>query len=265
MSADIKGNQTLPTEAPTEMRDWVLGLGETTTQEWTGERGLIDAKYELLKSIGQSGTTNLQSLSTSYNTGRARLTAKYLRITDTNSPTIPANVQVIEELYGIDVIKDICEAPYFWELEDDYVAYVRKCAQEMWTKAEIDENAPGASFNWASWTTLMKELYKHILKGASYIDTSFVLRISYTTANLSNVQASFNDINRVVSITDEEISPKMKNILDSLPSTETEPGEWLYRQPRTEYLQNGKWRLDREWQWARAWSVVYGGTWGAVA
>jgi 6-phosphogluconate dehydrogenase len=52
-----------------------------------------------------------------------------------------------------------------------------------------------------------------------------------------------------------EFDSRMDNLIAALPS-----GEWLIKPVQCEHLGRGKWRVSKEWQWAEAWSIVFGGT-----
>lgn len=262
-----------PDDAPTLTRDWILGSGETQTQEWSGHRSEIEDLYEEKKAAAQSGG-NIASLRLSSRSGRATLLARFGRsnnaIEQAGDPIVTGDdVTVIEELYAVDVIKDICEAPYFavtasvpkgLPLSDSQVAWVRKCVENRWTDAEITSHAQAnadlsVSDEWANWSTGMKELRYHLVRGVdSYFETGFILRRSKYGVQSTSIAATFDGINTKVAAPTFESD--MDQLIAALPS-----GEWLKKPTQTSHQGQGKWRVTEEWMWAEKWSVVYGGSW----
>ena len=273
MSVTANGTTGLPDPAPVKTTEWTLGAGEVETQEWPlGQSADIDAKYNELKSLADSGG-NITNITKKNSQGRSSLIARFARTGTGEIAGDPSEVTTIEELYAVDVLKDAMESPYFsttadagkgLPLSDDECAVVRFMAEQNFTTAEIDDyvNDPNHAipigYLWASWTTGMKELRGHLLRGVnSYFETAFVLRRSKFGVRTSSIKASFTNINRVV--TAPTFSTQMNLLIESLPT-----GEWLYKPPQAENLGKGKWRITQEWQWANQHSVMYGGTFTGV-
>ena len=286
MTAAKTPNVTLPSNPPTVIKHWAVGNGEDVTHEWAGERSEIETEYQNQKATGEGGG-NIQELTMTNRQGRATLVTKFGR-TGQDLEGHPSDVTVIEELYAVDVLKDISEAPYFsvllpvghplyaaqnagakgLPLTNDQVAWVRYCVEQNFTEAEIDlavveRGVSGATFNFANWTTGMKELRWHLLHGVeSYFETAFVLRRSSYGVRTSQIKASFTGINAVCKASTAgrqpipEFDSRMDDLILSLPA-----GEWLYKPPQAEHIGRGRWRISEEWQWAEKWSIVYGGTW----
>jgi hypothetical protein len=250
----------LPETAPVVTVEWTAGIGETETQEWpVGTPTEVRAKYEALKAEGEAGN-NLAGLTLRQAQGRTSLVARFGR---TGSAAEQGeDVAIVEELYAVDVIKDISEAPYFADLTAEQVTWIRHCVENNFTSTEITaeaakDNIP-AGLGWASWSDLMKNLRYHMVHGVeSYYETAFVLRRSLYGVRTSAIKASFTGINTVV--TAPTFVSQMDKLIAALPS-----GEWLYKPPQAEHLGRGKWRITREWQWANKWSIVYGGTWNGT-
>lgn len=248
----------LPDSAPITGKDYIPGAGETNTAEWGGTAEDVLAKYEEYKASAAAGA-NIASLSYRNRTGRGTLMLVYGR-SGTNVEGEPDDVAVVEELYGIDIVRDVCCAPIWgpgeYDLDDDDVATVRRACEMTLTQAEI--TTPRVKIAWASWTDGMKDLRYHILNGQdSYFETGFILRKSKFGIRTSEIKASFTNINTVV--TAPSFSTPMSALIDALPE-----GEWLYKPPQCEHLGRGKWRVTLEWHWAVQWSRMYGGTWGAT-
>lgn len=261
MSATKIPTLDLPTNPPAVIKEWVNGVGETITQEWPlGTREEIDAKYEELKSIASAGG-NIGTLTFSTNTGRARLVAKFGR-SGGGIPGVADDVTIVEELYAVDVIKDMAEATYWENMTDDQIAFARLTAESRWGEKEVDiytnklrETSATAGFLWSEWDNSMKNFRYHMLHGVdSYFETGFVLRRSSYGVRTSQVKATFTGINTVVA--DPEFESPMDDLIAALPD-----GEWLKKPPQAEHLGKGRWRIIEEWQWAVSWSIMYGGTW----
>jgi len=233
--------------------------GERINHEYTGNPVDVDAKYEAYKAASISGGDPVKVTLSNQN-GRARVIAQFER-TEVDPDESGAEITIVEELIGVDVLKDVRTSSYFDDLSDSQVAFVTLSAESRWTDDEIDEQANerglGASYEKDNWTALMKTLFYHLIHGAEgYYETAFVLRRSLYGVRKSAIDASFADINKVVAA--PTLSDDMDDLVDALPA-----GEWLYKPPEVEYLGNKRWRAAFEWQWAERHSVVYGGTFGA--
>jgi hypothetical protein len=218
-------------------------LTTNTGEEWTKEGGAIPvvtyegnvdeilAQYNTQKTLGMAyGDPRLASLGYEANKGRARLIMRYVR-----------ENQNVEELYAVDVIRDIREANYFSTLTDAQITAVKV----------VDENN-GAEV--AGWVALQKTLFKHLRHGASsYVDKQFILRTSSFVSMASLIEADLSNVGTVVST--PTLSADMQRLIKTLPS-----GEWLQGPMSAEHLGRGRWRLDNELQWAKKWSIIYGGT-----
>lgn len=259
MAATQNGTTGLPSNPPTTTKEWSYGLGETQSKEWRGAPADIDAKYESLK-----GDLNIGKVTQSNADGRARVVAQFGR-SNNGTENYGDDVTEIEELYAIDIVKDIYTAPYWTtatatKLTDDQVAWVRECSEGNYSEAKITLQAAAytpPNIAWANWTNSMKELRHHVLDGeTSYLLTGFILRVSLYGVRTSFIGATFSNINEVATSA-PTLSAYMLSLVDQLPS-----GEWLYKPPQVEHLGGGRWRVVREWHWADKWSKIYGGTWG---
>ena len=112
MSATETPNIPLTTTAPTYGLNWAIDQGETSFGEWSGELDKVKDKYNELKSVAAAGGNYISALEYKVNSGRARVVARYTG-QGQGTQGYPNDVTVIEELYAVDVLKDILEAPYF--------------------------------------------------------------------------------------------------------------------------------------------------------
>ena len=218
-------------------------LSLNTSSEWTKEGGVrpinviegnideINARYLAEIATGDAyGTTNLAGLRYEVNRGRARLIRTFNTVD-----------QSVEELYAVDVIRDIREANYFKTLTDAQITAVQTVNEDR--GAEV-----------AGWNALQKTLFKHMRHGVeSFIDKQFILRTSNYVSIAVLLQADFTGLGTVVSV--PTLSTDMTRLIASLPT-----GEWLQGPQQAERVGKGRWRVDNELQWALKWSVIYGGT-----
>jgi len=280
MSATKNGTGGVPATAPTTIKTWEAGNGEVEQQEWPlGVPSDLSAEYAALKAAAIAGD-GTQSLEYRAGQGRASLVKRIVRKADTTTDGYSEDVTVVEELYAVDVLKDISEAPYFATdlsashplyskqngkgepVTAEQLVWVRDCVENRLTTDRITSEAKrlGLTGNseWEDWTTLMKELRYHLSHGVeTFFETGFVLRRSLYGVRTSAIKASFASINTVVA------APTFKSQMDQLLGT-LPTGEWLYKPPQAEHLGRGRWRVTQEWQWSESWSIMYGGTWNGT-
>lgn len=251
----------LPDTAQSEEKTYAVGVGEQKNRTWTGTAADIEERYQALKTEAAAGDTAIRELIATKQNGRGTLIARMQRVSEDIVVGQTEEIITVEELYAVDVLKDIVTSPYFSTAEatkvtDDQAAFVRRAVDETWSQAEITQYAPISTFRWANWTNGMKELRYHMLHGQeSYYETAFILRRTRYAVRTSAIEASFEGINTVVAAPD--FDTPMDSLIAALPA-----GEWLYRPPQADTDGKGRWRITQEWQWAEKWSKVYGGTWG---
>jgi hypothetical protein len=259
MSVTSNGTGGLPTAAPVIEKEFIPFVGETIVSEWPlGEPTAVQTEYDLQKATAGYGTS-IASIKMKTANGRSMLTVRY-NVDATGQFTQEiSDKTIVEELYAIDLIRDIAAAPYFAlstnpnYVDSAKVAKVRVACELGYTTDEITANFP-SGYQWASWSDGMKRLRWAYMHGQeSYYETAFILRKSSFGVRASTVLASFTGINTVV--TAPVFSTPMSDLIGTLPT-----GEWLKKPPQAENLGKGKWRISEEWQWAEKWSVVYGGT-----
>ncbi len=214
-----------------ELTEWSPDAGEEFTRIYTGSRSDVYAKYTAEKAVAGL-STGAASISFRHQNGRGVCVAH-------RAP----DAKTVEELYAIDMIRDIRTHSYFSSLTNAEIVAVTQAADKYQDAA-------------SGWSALQKQLHYHLVHGMdSYYEVNFVLRRAVTGARTKEVRASFADLNTVV--TPPTLSADMNKLLDSLPS-----GEWLKKPPQATYLGRGAWQIDQSWQWAPKWSKMYGGTWG---
>jgi hypothetical protein len=217
-------------------------------RDWSGTPEQVHAQYMAAKSRADA-ETRFSSLHYSNKNGRATLVARYGRSGAAGGapPTKDGDhTGVIEELYGVDIIRDIRRHPEF--ASGGTYALTGTEIANVWDA--VERRAPQTS----EWSAAQKKLYGMGIRGDdSYFETGFILRRTIWGARSTQVRASFTQLNGVVAgIT---LSAKMKKLVAALPV-----GEWLKKSPSCEYTGRGQWRVSLEYHWAKKWSVVYGGT-----
>ncbi len=235
MSVVQLGVGGIPTDAQSTTREWVRGVGETTTRAWRGEESAVSAKFNQLKTSLKCASAKQET-----NEGRSRVIATFIRNEDTDG------VSEVEELLSVDVVRHISAAVLFRDLTDDEVAAVLDATENRLADADIE--------GYDDWSVNQKELRWQMLHGQeSYFETAFVLRVKKQGVRSSALRGIFTNINTVVSV--PKLSAGMKELVGTLPA-----GEWLYKPPQVQYVQRGVWSVESEWHWSAKWSIIYGGT-----
>lgn len=251
----------LPTDAQHVEKSFIPGSGENETKQWSGTAENCESKYNVLvqqAKLGGIPGNNIREVRFTNDNGRGVIIAQFARKNDETVSGIPGDMVVVEELYGVDIVRDIRAAPYFCTggtgaVTDDNAVVVTKAADLKLKEAEI--TLANCGLAWASWTDGMKQLRYHLLHGnESYYETGFILRRSMQGLITSQLKQTFSDLNKVVAA--PTFKSDMDNLIYALPE-----GEWLHKPPQVEYVGGGKWNVQEEWHWAEKWSVVYGGTW----
>lgn len=223
-------------------QEWSAETGLVPNQMFEGELSEIYARFGLEVSLAATyPDPKLASIGYEPNNGRARLIKRFIRTDET-----------IEELYEVDVLKDVCTATYFSSLTDKQVAIVRYVHDNPMNPLT---NTPDWDATIAAWTPLQQTLYTHLVHGAEiYNDKAFDLRISkFVSVARASPAADLTHINEAVSL--PSLSANMQRLVNTLPS-----GEWLQGAMNLQHLGRGRWRTDNLLHWAKKWSVVYGGT-----
>jgi hypothetical protein len=180
-------------------------------------------------------TFEIASSSIDTHRGRGTLTINYRQLLQTG------DVEGVQELYGIDISRDIEANAYFEDLTNDEIAEVRK---------KTDMNDPLD----AAWSDLQKSLYGHIMHGQSqYTDTYYELRWTRKTTSRRLLRVASANPNTVTAL--PRLSNALNKLIDSLPT-----GEWLKKPTQVSSVGRRGWQVVETWQWAPKWSVVYGGT-----
>lgn len=238
-----------PTQHPTQTDaeyqglsvDWSRDLGRNVSWKYRGTSDQVEAKAAAIASTWALLGRQVSNVKYSTANGRGELEASFTRGDGVVAGGNPEN-GVVEELYGVDVIKDVRTAPAF----ESIGAYALNVVYSAW-EGSLDEDS--------AWTDTQKLLYRMLSHGQeSYIETAFVYRRTYFKATSDNLQLSFDGINRV----DADFSgltSRMKKLIKALPT-----GEWMKKPPQTEYVSGGVFRLAQDWMWAEKWSNLYGGT-----
>jgi hypothetical protein len=167
--------------------------------------------------------------------GRGELEVVYRQLVET------ADIDGTQELYGVDVSRDIYSAPYFESLSNAAIIDVRRVFEAQGTPDD-------------EWSQLQKRLFGHLAHGQEqYTDTYYELRWTVKTTSRQLKKVNVSDVNTVQGL--PRLAPVLTNLIDTLPS-----GEWLYKPVQVVSIGRNGWQVVRTWQWAKTWSVIYGGT-----
>jgi len=254
MAATEHPNVALTEEGQAKSKDWTLGDGENQSREWTGSPEKCNTKFNDLVAEGNAGA-NIRALAYRRRNGRATLTASYGRNDGNVQAIYPEDVTMIEEVYAVDIMRDVRAAPYWTTTVNDPVTVLTD-DQVIDVTGAVENNLKDAEItNWGTWTDSQKELRYHMVHGQdTYYETGFIMRQSLYGARTSEIKGAFTYANTVV--TAPVYKTAMLALLEALPA-----GEWLLKPPQAEYLGKGKWRVSIEYHWAQKWSIIYGGTW----
>jgi hypothetical protein len=215
--------------------------GERVEFEYAGPTALIEAMYPFYK-IVVANSPQYDSVSMDPGKGVGRLTATYA----TDGPDT-------WELLENEIMKPILQHPSVTlgasALTPAQVDAVRKAFEKRKTLAQAATLFGGTN-------TGQYVLFNHLIHGVEELPHSeYVLRCCRTVTDRSVYQASFTNVNRVVTL------PSSAAIARILPTSVSSAKEWLYRTPIREAIKRGKFRLGMEWWSADKWSYYLGGTW----
>lgn len=208
---------------------------ETETVTETGTVEAIATRLAYYKAAAVGLNTDIASIAYRSSNGRAAITVAYDRIDD------DIKRLGVQELYSVDVIRDIKASPYFASLSNAQTSAV----QSNWD-ARLGPVA--------TWTDLQKSLYGHMAHGQeSYTETAHEFRQTYQTSSNKLIKALTSDPNTVQDL--PELTRTLKNLVDAVPA-----GEWLKKPTSVQYAGRKGWTVSLTYQWAPKWSVIYGGT-----
>jgi hypothetical protein len=213
------------------------GFVRTVTE--SGPVAVIKARRDSYRLVAGNFNSNIAGLDYKEVNGRATLTVNYDTTEAWNSLSVES--PSLQELQAVDLVRDIKCAQYFATLTNDQVADV----QAAW-----DARLPTS----ASWIYGQKALYGHMSHGQeNYIETTYEFRQTRRINSSKMLRISMANPNTVQELPD--LNSAMSRLVESLPE-----GEWL-KKP-TVILNAGKhgWTVTEIYQWAKQWSVIYGGT-----
>lgn len=261
----------------TVRKRWTPESGETEERVIRGPAARVEETYTATKALADAGDQRFSGMDYDLTRGRAVLTVRYGREGGGGGDVpmgVSGNTSTIEELYSVDVIKDIRQHPDFnvdgaWALTDAQLQAVNDYFSKDFDVQSPSLDDDGNLVEPSAWIAGQKRLYRMLLHGMdSYYETGFVLRRTVYGARNRQVKASFASINLVIGYSGSEggqagtvmrLSTRMNNLLDVLPS-----GEWLKKPSQCEYLGKGQWRVSEEYHWAQKWHAIYMGSldWG---
>jgi hypothetical protein len=247
------GTQTSPSAADpltlTVIRTTAIGSGQITQERYEGPVADLEAKEAAL--IAGSGLSKLSQLVLTHSEGRGALQASYERLASGIGP----EDESIQELYGIDIIRDIFTAPY-WKAQGLTNADIMK-VRNLWER-QIPEADPMYDQLTSGWPPACYTLYGHLVNGQdSYIDTMYELRETYRVTSARSLRKASSDPNKVVTL--PALGQTLRSLIDSLPA-----GEWLKKPTVVLSVGRNFWDVKTVYHLMPKWSVIYGGTFTGV-
>ena len=225
----------------TVRKNWTPNGGEEIVTIKTGRKTDVDALYATAKS-SFNPTSTVTRLTNSTARGRNTFEQVDVRIPDATNIYSFNDVDGLQELLAIDVVRPIYAAPYFNTLTYDEIAAVRVSVEN------------GDTTVTAAWSDLQDTLFRHIVMGrAKYYETAYVFRRTFRASAGEVLKKKTNENNTVVTL--PKLAATIQALIDTLPD-----GEWLKRPTQVRYLGREGWDISEEYLWSPAWSVVYGGT-----
>lgn len=240
-------------------RTWSLEEGETRTTTYRGKHSVLEALYNEKVDLALDGSPEVASLELRVTNGRASLMVRSVDQSYGGSGGGGGDYKVgVEELYAIDVTRDVASHPMYENLSAEQILAVKKSIaenQDATTAADEWNETPGGT---TEELNLMLNLYSRLSFGeTSYLETGYIFRRTYIAKSDLVVLSLLGTVNQVITqaTLTADLNVKTKAIIDGLPS-----GEWLVRAPAIDFMGMGRYHIKEEYQWAPKWSDLYGGS-----
>jgi hypothetical protein len=105
---------------------------------------------------------------------------------------------------------------------------------------------------------LEQELFGHLVHGQeTYIETAYEFRQTWVVESTKALKLASSNANTVQDL--PPLGKTLENLIDSLPS-----GEWLKKPTTCRSLGKNGWEVTVTYQYAKKWSVIYGGSFTGV-
>jgi len=222
---------------------WTPNTGDVKTLNWDGAYQDVYNQF-LARRASAPGTADVFELAFRAQNGQATLYERRSR----------DNGNLVEEIFGIDVMKDILTTEYFQELTNDEVVEVSAAYRDDLKEGETGGPPTGG------WTGKKGSLFYHLIHGVEQLpETAWIFSSTQRAVRYRTVRASFANVNRVVASPSPETS-SIERLIDAVPA-----GEWLKKPPRVQSAARSLYDVTQMWWWAKQWSVALGGTFGAPA
>ena len=214
-----------------------FGAGEQRVVTRELPTDLAVAEYdETIERVRAGALVNVAAISLRKQRGRGTLEVAYERVLAQEE--IDDGTQ---ELYSIEQVRGIESAPYFASLTNAQIVTVRAAWE---AREEAD----------AGWVQLQKRLYGHYAHGQEqYLETAYEFRQTWTTTSRSAVVRSATGINTVQTL--PSLSATLRRLINAMPA-----GQWLKKPTSVVSAGRQGWTVTIQYQWAPAWSVIYGGS-----
>jgi len=238
--------------------------GETESEEWRGPRDKAVILYNESKS-----NTNIDSVSFDDTPGAAVASVILTRVDQALEQNEEENA--IWEVDATEVFRDLRTHPYI-VLRSGAIMTELQLADE-----KIKSGTAYSAGDYALTEVVIRYFALRRYGVEGYYQSVLVLRKTMTVSSRSDVEAAYENVNRVVSL--NSIDPP-RNLLGPLgelpnitayssfanpgsPTLETGDWEWLKKTPKVRSIAGSRrFEISNEWWGADQWSTVfYGGTW----
>jgi hypothetical protein len=233
------------------VRVWSLEEGESLVTTYKGPYSVLEVVYNQYVDAALEGNPSIASVELPVTNGRATLTIRTVNQSYSGTVGEGDRIDGVEELYPVDITKDVAAAPKYESLSSGDIAKVKRAIADLMDGADAYAYLGGDGLAW--------DLWKRYTHGENnYLALSYVFRRSYVTNSSLRAITLLGTVNTVIpqATLVEAINSKIATVVAAVPS-----GEWLVRTPKVSFQGRGKYHIEEEYQWAVKWSDLYtGGT-----
>lgn len=234
------------------VRVWSLEEGEALVTTYKGPYSVLETLYNTYVDAALAGNPSISSVELPVTNGRATLTIRTVdQAYGGSSGGETERIDGVEELYPVDITKDVAAAPKYESLSSGDIAKVKRAISDLMDGSDAYTYLGGDGLMWDLW-----KRYQH--GENNYLALSYVFRRSYVTNSRLRAISLLGTVNTVITQAAlvAAINSKIASVVAAVPD-----GEWLVRTPKVSFQGRGKYHIEEEYQWALKWSDLYtGGT-----
>ena len=214
----------------------IPGNSTVETKIVTGTRAAI--LVEEADRIAASAEEGISGLTYREQKGRGTLDIQYSRMAVVSNPIDGDSIQ---ELYGVDIVRDILTAPYFKSLTTNEISDIMKLYEAR------DGLGSGV------YSDKEKTLYGHLMHGDdSWVETRYEFRQTWQVSSTKELNQAASNPNTIQAL--PALNSTMQKLIDSLPE-----GQWLKKPIQVQQAGRRGWVVSLTYQWAKQWSIIYVG------